>query len=215
MPKGGKLSIQTDNVELDEAFCSQHHHVTPGRYVMLAVSDSGHGMTEEVQTRIFEPFFTTKEQGKGTGLGLSTVYGIVQQSGGAITVHSVPGAGTQVDVYFPVTTEAVTTPVVIEKTSPGGSERILVVEDDQELGELVRNLLARFGYTVTVAENAAAAIRLLDANNDFQLLLTDIVMPGMSGLELVRQIENRGLGIKKMYMTGYSEDFIAERGKKG
>ena len=94
-------------------------------------------------------------------------------------------------------------------------KKILVVEDDQELGELVRNMLARFGYTVTVAENAAAAIRLLDANSDFQLLLTDIVMPGMSGLELVRQIENRGLGIKKMYMTGYPEDFIAERGKQG
>jgi hypothetical protein len=213
MPNGGSLTVESAKTELSTPIEQHGFRCEPGHYVRMSIIDNGTGMSPEVLSHIFEPFFTTKEQGKGTGLGLSTVYGIVRQSGGAIIVTSTAGNGTKIDLYFPATTAPVTAPVMIGKAATRGNERILVVEDDQELRELVRDMLTGFGYTVSLAENGTAAIRMLGLNGTFDLVLTDIVMPGMSGLELGQQIESRGLSVKTLYMTGYTDDFIEEREK--
>ncbi|MBC7839535.1 MAG: PAS domain S-box protein [Nitrospiraceae bacterium] len=205
MPLGGKLILQTENVDLDQEYAGTHVAVTPGRYVMLAVSDNGCGMDHPTQTRIFEPFFTTKERGNGTGLGLATVYGIVKQSNGNIWCYSEPGKGTTFKIYLPRVDE-VCAAVVSEKPPPvvRGSETILVAEDE----EMVRNLIVRFltldGYHVIATTNGADALRKCEEfEGPIHLVITDMVMPGMSGHELWQILAEIRPGTKVLCMSGY------------
>jgi len=216
MPRGGKLSIETSNVYLDEAYAREHVSVVPGDYVMLAISDTGCGMSEATRLHIFEPFFTTKEQGKGTGLGLSMVYGIVRQSGGNIWVYSEEGRGTTFKVYFPrVTAHA----EEHKRTSggldgPRGSETILLVEDAELVRNLARQVLETAGYRVLSAESAEAAIDLCETINGdrIDLLLTDVVMPGMSGNEMSGILLKKRPGMPVLYMSGYTDEAIVQHG---
>src|SRR2546425_894482 len=179
MPTGGKLTIETAKVDLDEAYAQQHIAVVPGAYVMLAVSDNGTGMDEETQRRIFEPFFTTKAAGQGTGLGLSTVYGIVKQSGGSIWVYSEPGHGTTLKIYFPrLDISAKAEAALVENHTKGGTETILLVEDDESVRRLVSQILINAGYQVIEASQGNEAIRVCtEIQNRIDLLLTDAAMP--------------------------------------
>ena len=214
MPKGGTLTIETANVELDEHYAKTHLAVKPGPYVALTVTDTGTGMTPQVQARLFEPFFTTKEVGKGTGLGLATVHGIVTRSGGSVNVYSEVGRGTSFTVYFP---RADAAEMVVDAPPPvarprAGTETVLVVEDAEGLRELARRLLERQGYTVLVAANADEALRLFEQNASIDVLLTDVVMPGASGPELTRQLVERRPALKVIYMSGYTEEAIVQHG---
>jgi CheY-like chemotaxis protein len=216
MPKGGKLTIETANVARDEEYARLHAPVTPGEYVMLAISDTGMGMDAETQSHIFEPFFTTKGL-KGTGLGLSTVYGIIKQSGGYIWVYSEPGKGTSFKVYLPrvsATGEAIAAePSVISEKTEQAQETILLVEDENNLRQLVRQCLENQGYTVLEAADGAAAIEISNANlGPIHLLLTDIIMPGMNGRELARRVSALRPETKVLYMSGYTENAIAHNG---
>jgi PAS domain S-box-containing protein len=215
MPNGGRLTVETMNVELDEAYARDHASVVPGQYVMLAVSDTGMGMSAETIAHIFEPFYSTKASGSGTGLGLSTVYGIVKQSGGYIWVYSEPGQGSTFKVYLPRVEEAAE--VVIkdrkEKKIGSGTETILLVEDDEAVRELARTVLASRGYNVLVATKPTDAERLCDERaEEIRLLLTDVVMPGLSGREIARRIGTRHPKIKVLYMSGYTDNVIARGG---
>jgi two-component system cell cycle sensor histidine kinase/response regulator CckA len=214
MPKGGRLTIETANIELDERFAKTHVPVNPGPYVVLTVADTGTGMTPEVRARVFEPFFTTKEPGKGTGLGLATVFGIATQSGGTITVESQVGSGTSFRVYFP---RADTAELVVAAPPPVarsrvGIQTVLVVEDADGLRELTKRLLEKQGYTVLLAANADEALRLFDEYPSIDLLLADVVMPGASGPELVKQLVERRPTLKVIYMSGYTDDAIVHHG---
>jgi PAS domain S-box-containing protein len=211
MPEGGKLTIETANVELDEAYVRCHSFVPVGRYVMLAVSDTGVGMDAETQSHIFEPFFTTKETGKGTGLGLPTVYGIIQQSGGYIWVYSEPGQGTTFKIYLPRVEEAVEAPGLSEAhaTAPGGSETVLLVEDAEPLRRIARELLEASGYAVLEARDGAEAIQIGEQHQEpIHLLVTDVVMPGMSGRELGERLAALRPEMKVLYVSGYTDDAI-------
>ena len=217
MPKGGKLSIETTNVHLDESYARDHVSVEPGHYVMLAISDTGCGMNAEIRQRIFEPFFTTKAPGKGTGLGLSMVYGIVKQSGGNIWVYSEEGRGTTFKIYFPRVTETAEeykrVPATIE--APRGSETILLVEDSDWVRKLARQILERAGYRVLEASSADAAIRISEAGHNgtkIDLLLTDVVMPGMSGNDMSKQLLAKRPDLPVLYMSGYTDDAIVQHG---
>ena len=216
MPKGGKLSIETSNVYLDESYAREHVSVVPGDYVMLAISDTGCGMDEETRLRIFEPFFTTKESGKGTGLGLSMVYGIVRQSGGNIWVYSEEGRGTTFKIYFPrVTAEAEEYKRATQTSDvPKGSETILLVEDAEWVRTLARQVLETAGYRVLEAGSAETAITLCEnINGDkIDLLLTDVVMPGMSGNDMSRVLLTKQPGMPVLYMSGYTDDAIVQHG---
>jgi PAS domain S-box-containing protein len=210
MPRGGELIIETANVQLDQEYASQHDGVIPGRYVMLAITDSGIGMDPEIQAHIFEPFFTTKEVGKGTGLGLSMVYGIVKQSEGSIWVDSEPGKGTCIKVYLPrvdapaETTERERQP----RHTKRGSETILLVEDDSMLRELVADILTGCGYSVLIAGHPKEAETLSTQHaGNIDLLLTDVVMPTMNGQELAKRITASRKTTKVLYMSGYAEEF--------
>ena len=212
MPQGGRLTIETANVELDSIYARDHVTVHPGAYVMLAVSDTGTGMDQETQAHIFEPFYTTKGSGHGTGLGLSTVYGIVKQSGGYIWVYSEPGQGTSFKVYLPVVDVAVEAKANQPEAplAGKGSETILLVEDEEAVRELARMVLAKQGYTVIVAENPGHAEELVaEHGRDIQLMLTDVVMPGMSGHDLARRISVHHPKIRVLYMSGYTDNVIA------
>ena len=213
MPKGGTLTIETANVELDELYTATHREVTPGPFVVLRVSDTGTGMTPEVQARLFEPFFTTKEVGKGTGLGLATVHGIVTRSGGSVNVYSEVGNGTSFSVYFPRAdaAEIVVASTAVVRTS-SGAETVLVVEDAEGLRELTKRLLERLGYTVLVAANAGEALSEFERNASIDVLLTDVVMPGASGPELIKELVERRPGLKVIYMSGYTEEAIVQHG---
>ena len=215
MPSGGKLTIETANVELDGAYARRHVAVTPGRYVMLAVSDTGVGMTPEVRDRVFEPFFTTKEKGKGTGLGLSTVYGIVKQSEGNIWIYSEPGHGTIFKIYLPQAEgllEEVKEKVVGEEL-PRGSETVLVVEDEQEVRKLAVRILRGQGYKVLEASNGTDTLTICKEQKDpFHLILTDVVMPQMSGCQLVEQLRRVYQNFKVLYMSGYTDNTIVHHG---
>ena len=215
MPSGGKLTIETANVELDETYARRHVAVTPGRYVMLAVSDTGVGMTPEVRDRVFEPFFTTKEEGKGTGLGLSTVYGIVKQSEGNIWIYSEPGHGTTFKIYLPQVEELLeeVKEKVVGEELPRGSETVLVVEDEQEVRKLAVRVLKRQGYKVLEASQGDDALRLCEEHNrPIQLMVTDVVMPGMDGRELTNRLMLLHPEIRVLYMSGYTGNTIVHHG---
>ena len=218
MPQGGQLVLETANVELTQAFARQHPGVTPGPHVLLAMSDTGTGMDEETQARIFEPFFTTKEKGKGTGLGLATVYGIVKQSGGYIWVHSEAGQGTTFEIYLPRVEETVAADQEEQPASqsPSGSETVLLVEDEAPVRKLAREFLENGGYTVLEAEGPAQAIQLSDRHQGpIHLLVTDVVMPKMSGRELAERLASRRPETKVLYVSGYTDDAIVQHGVVG
>jgi signal transduction histidine kinase len=210
MPKGGKVTIETKDVQLDSTYAREHLGVTPGRYVMLAVSDTGEGMDKQTQQRLFEPFFTTKEKGKGTGLGLSIVFGIVQQSGGSIWVYSEIGEGTTFKIYLPCTGERVRSSLApVRVSSVRGTETILLVEDDEQLRTVAQGILTRNGYIVMVARSGNEALSLCTEHQGaIQLLLTDVIMPQLGGRELAEQISAISPGIKVLFMSGYTEDAI-------
>ena len=214
MPDGGMLTIETQDVELDADYAAEHPTVTPGRYVMLAVSDNGVGMDEATRERIFEPFFTTKSKARGTGLGLSTVYGIVTQSGGNVWVYSEPGRGTTFKIYLPRVDEAarVVQPARTP-TATRGTGTILVVEDETAVRNLATRVLHSAGYTVVTASNATEALSLLDRHEGtVDLMLTDLVMPGMSGRELAERLADIRPGIKVLYTSGYTDDTVLRHG---
>jgi PAS domain S-box-containing protein len=214
MPTGGKLTIETSNVELDASYASTHVGVAPGRYVLMAISDSGAGMTDEVKERIFEPFFTTKGE-RGTGLGLSTVYGIVKQHGGNIWVYSEVDTGTTIKVYLPATDEPagpVEKAGVVEGV-PRGNETILVVEDDEAVRAMTCRALERQGYTVLAAGGAREALQIADAHAaEIALLVTDVVMPDVTGAELAKLMSERRPGMKVLYVSGYADNSIVNHG---
>ncbi len=216
MPGGGKLTVETRNVELDESFAAVHPEVPPGSYVMLAVSDTGHGMDAETRVRIFEPFFTTKGPGKGTGLGLATVYGIVQQSHGFVYVYSEPGMGTTFKVYLP----AVTGPAAPKPAShPGvnlGTEMVLVVEDQDEVREFVVQVLRVSGYRVLAAGTAADGLSVCDRHDGpIHLALLDVVLPCMNGRELAERLTALRPGVKTLFMSGYTDTAVLRNGVVG
>jgi len=214
MPHGGKLTIQTKNVELDDSYVRTHDYVRAGRYVLLTVSDTGIGISPETQARIFDPFFTTKELGKGTGLGLSMVYGIVKQSGGSIEVDSELNHGTTFRIYLPRVDAEVEQAVSPAKNSADlqGSERILLVEDDALVRGLALTILEARGYTVEVVEKPEEIEAVLQNGVECDLLLTDVVMPKISGPELAKRVVQRWPGIKVLYMSGYTSDAVVHRG---
>jgi hypothetical protein len=207
MPHGGRLTIATDNVELSEAFCRGRQGLEPGSYVLIQVNDTGVGMDDETRERIFDPFFTTKDVGKGTGLGLSTVYGVVRQNRGAVDVHSSPGHGATFLLYLPAATGAAPAPAPAEERAAeelGGIETVLVVEDDQAVRRLARQVLENHGYHVLEVDSARRALELCDEDGaSVDLVLSDVVMPGLSGRQLVEMLESQHPHIKVLLTSGY------------
>ncbi|MEK7466196.1 MAG: ATP-binding protein [Planctomycetota bacterium] len=215
MPRGGTLTIETANADLDESYCRLHPEVTPGPFVSLTVSDTGTGMDKETLAHLFEPFFTTKAKGKGTGLGLATVHGIVRQSNGFIWVYSEVGRGSTFKLYLPQTTDAPSPPAPVDKPSPATvtSSTILVVEDDDSLRQFVRKALEARGYRVLDSPDGQSALRLSKTHPEgIDLLLTDVVMPGLSGRELAAQLLASRPYLKILYMSGYTENAIVHHG---
>ena len=216
MPAGGRLTIETSNVDLDAAYVAEHRTVVPGPYVVVAVSDTGSGMSAETQSHIFEPFFTTKEVGKGTGLGLATVYGIVKQSGGSIWVYSELGHGTTIKVYLPRVdepAEPLPGPPITDAEGLRGTETILLVEDEPAVRGVARQVLIRQGYTVLEAPDGQTALAMIAGGAPHvHLVLTDVVMPGMSGRSLADRLTSRLPGLRVLYMSGYTDDAIVRHG---
>ncbi len=215
MPHGGRVTIQTANIDASEPYSETHGPIIPGRYVLLVVSDTGTGMDDEAKAHLFEPFFTTKEVGKGTGLGLATVYGIVKQSGGYIWVYSEPGSGTAVKIYLPSCDQPVhpaARPAVLNGL-PTGTETVLIVEDADAIRSLARKVLTAQGYTVLEAPDGAAALQIAQQHAGLlHLVLTDVVMPGMSGRELAQRLGPLRPQLKLLYMSGYTGDAVVHRG---
>ncbi|MDH3675497.1 MAG: ATP-binding protein, partial [Anaerolineae bacterium] len=216
MPRGGQLTIETANVDLDAAYARRHADVTPGAYVMLAVTDTGAGMDKETQSHIFEPFFTTKEPGKGTGLGLATIYGIVKQSGGHIWVYSEPGQGTMFKIYLPRVdelAEVADRDHVTAEITPS-VETVLLVEDEESVRKLAYRILHNIGFNVLNASNGSEALQMCERHQGpIHLLVTDLVMPGgMSGYDLAQRLMPLFPNIKILYMSGYADDSIVHQG---
>jgi CheY-like chemotaxis protein len=210
MPGGGTLTLETEKIVVDESHRRGPTFIRPGEYLMLSVSDTGMGMSKETQSRIFEPFFTTKEKGKGTGLGLSTVYGIVKQSGGYVMVQSDEGRGTTFQIYLPRVegvAEKLLAPAV--HAALGGTETVLLVEDEESVRQLVRETLAAKGYRVMEAQNGESGVAAAAQHDGkIDLVITDVVMPGMGGRELVKQLAQTRPETKVLYLSGYTEDAI-------
>ena len=216
MPDGGKLTFESSNVVLDEAYARTNPEVEPGSYVLIAVSDTGSGIPAALRERVFEPFFTTKQPGKGTGLGLSMVYGFVRQSLGHIKIYSEEGHGTTVRIYLPRAGEqlALSSPIPDDTTLPGGNETILVVEDDKLVRDYVLAQLHSLGYATLAAGNAAAALDLIDRGTQFDLLFTDVIMPGgMNGRQLADEVKKRRPATKVLFTSGYTENAIIHHGR--
>jgi len=215
LPSGGRILIETSNVDLDSTYTRDLAVVRPGPYVLLAVTDTGIGMTADTVAHIFEPFYTTKESGQGTGLGLSTVYGIVKQSGGYIWVYSELGKGTTFKVYLPRVKDAVEVSVAETpaSTTHKGYETILLVEDEPAVRELTQIVLTARGYTVIEALTPEDAVRLaVNKGAEIHLLLTDVVMPGISGRELAKRLTGLYPNLRVLYMSGYTYNVIAQDG---
>jgi CheY-like chemotaxis protein len=215
MASGGKLTIETGNADLDEASTFGHVGVEPGRYVMLSVSDTGEGITPEVMEQLFEPFFSTKEKDKGTGLGLSTVYGIVKQSDGDICVYSEPGKGATFKIYLPRVDEPLEErrEKVLGDELLRGCETILLVEDEENVRKLALRVLERQGYKVLSARDGNDALLICEQHKgQIHLILTDVVMPGMSGHELAKRLKSLHPETKVLYMSGYTDDTIVLHG---
>src|SRR5436190_1199464 len=216
MPNGGKLTLETGNVDLDESYATDHYPARAGPFVMLAVSDTGTGMSEETQAHMFEPFFTTKEKGKGTGLGLATVYGIVKQSGGFIWVYSEVGHGTTFKLYLPRVeelAERAAAPAPARTRPARGTETVLVVEDEAPVRNVARQVLERHGYTVLEAPSAEAALDIATRySGTIHLLLTDVVMPGLNGRELASRLVDLRPDARVIFMSGYTDDAVTRHG---
>ncbi len=215
MPQGGKLTIETSDIQLDEAYASRHSDCIPGRYVRLAVSDNGCGMTPSVAAHIFEPFFTTKGPGKGTGLGLATVYGIVKQSGGSIDLCTAPGQGTTFKIYLPAVDEQLLPSAHDQRAAKvaGGTETVLLVEDEDAVRAIALFALQTWGYTVLQAENGKKALGIIEKYpGRIDLLVTDVVMPGLSGRELADSLGVRYPSLKVLFLSGYTDDSVIRHG---
>ncbi|HEX9143302.1 MAG TPA: ATP-binding protein [Candidatus Binatia bacterium] len=215
MPDGGKLTIETSNAYLDDEYCRHHDGVTPGQYILIAITDSGAGMSAETIDRAFEPFFTTKEAGKGTGLGLSQVYGFMKQSEGHVKIYSEPGEGTTIKLYLPRRDgdEADISADDHANSERGQGETILIVEDDDGVRQYASEILRDLNYQIIEAKDSATALRLLEADKKFDLLLTDVVLPGKNGRELATEVKERRPGTKVIFMTGYSRNAIVHHGR--
>jgi CheY-like chemotaxis protein len=215
MANGGKLTFETANVFLDEDYASRHSEVTAGPYVMLAVSDTGPGIPLALRDKIFEPFFTTKEVGKGTGLGLPMIYGFVKQSGGHIKLYTEEGEGTTFKIYLPRADKEAGTAADTESMSlDGGNETILVVEDDPTVRASVTTQLGSLGYVTITAANAQEALARIDAGEQFDLLFTDLVMPGpMNGRQLAEEAAKRRPSLKVLFTSGYTQDATIHHGR--
>jgi CheY-like chemotaxis protein len=217
MPGGGKLTIETSNAYLDEEYAAREVGIPPGQYVLVAVTDTGAGMSREVMERAFDPFFTTKPAGRGTGLGLSQVYGFVRQSGGHVKIYSEPGHGTTIKIYLPRhhgPLDAVEVRPSFPWTTPRGETRetILVVEDDPRVRRLTADTLIELGYSVMEAEDAASALHHLDSNEAIDLLFTDVVMPGANGRKLADEAHKRRPRLKILFTTGYTRNAVVHNG---
>ena len=215
MPRGGKLTIATRNVKLDDGYAGTHAEVEPGRYVLLSVSDTGHGMTEAVRARIFEPFFTTKETGKGTGLGLATVFGVIKQSGGHIEVYSEPGRGTTFKIYLPEAAEpdGARRPLSAVLPPPRGTETVLLVEDEEAVRALTRLVLREWGYQVLEASSGEEGLRVAQQHaGPIHLLVSDVVMPHMGGRQLADRLSALRPEMRVLYLSGYTDDAVVRHG---
>ena len=216
MPNGGKLTLETADVVLDEAYAEINTDVTPGRYVMIAVSDTGVGIPASLIDHVFEPFFTTKGVGQGTGLGLSMVYGFIKQSNGHIKVYSEVGNGTTIKLYLPRAADAAgerATPAPVPAVK-GGSERILVVEDDALVRQQVSAQLRGLGYAIHTVNDAVEALALLETGAEFDLMFTDVILPGgMTGRRLAEEAVRRRPGLKVLFTSGYSENAVVHHGR--
>jgi CheY-like chemotaxis protein len=215
MPAGGRIIIETSNVQIDETYAKTHMGVKPGEFVMIAVSDTGHGMDSATRQNIFEPFFTTKQRGKGTGLGLATVYGMVKQSGGDIWVYSEPGHGTTFKLYFPRVTEPVS-PGLSEDPEPPrheGGETVMLVEDEAQVRDLTERMLKQLGYSVLAAAHGKEAMDVSRAHpGKISLLVTDVVMPNMSGKQVADALLSSRPGLRVLYLSGYADNTVVHHG---
>jgi len=219
MPRGGRILIETDNVTLDQKSQSKNRELEPGPYVMLAITDTGVGMADIVKAHLFEPFFTTKGPGKGTGLGLATSYGIVRQSGGDIRVYSEPDRGTSFKIYFPCTglSTPLETPSVENAPPRNGSETVLLVEDDASVRQLTASILRNHGYVIFEAEDGLEGVQLAlgDHSPQFDLIVSDVIMPRMSGKEMFDKIRLRHPDVKILFVSGYTDNALADHGVLG